>query len=397
MAVPASAQFLNESQSMDERRLCHSSRFVVETEKEPQGSGRTPITQKLARMMSIGRSGSFTSPFPWIDTTNGLLPERDIRFHQSNREYGRSSDNHIPDVQVGATHSAKTPSSSHSNSSCSIISSLILLVALAIGYLSLHRNGIARQFTLYSGHDSLEHRLAYLEGAVAAMQKSEATLVTLVERSILRYSKDFIGRQDFALGRSGAEVLLDLTTPPPPVQRTSSSFKSKVVRNAPDVALNENLSAGSCWRFDGKSGQLGISLIEPISVTHITIDHIAKELTSTIELAPRVLVVWGAVDEEKHAAKLQLAVQTATGTAAELFASKKRPPITNGLQFVPLAWVDYNILATSHVQTFAVFDYVEALDLEFGVVVFEILDNWGAASTCIYRLRVHGKAAEGAL
>ncbi|KAH7905834.1 hypothetical protein BJ138DRAFT_1017164 [Hygrophoropsis aurantiaca] len=229
---------------------------------------------------------------------------------------------------------------------------------------------------------------------INSILECNATATAHTEQALLRYSKDFIGRQDYALRRGGGEIVPELTAPQP-VDRELwspsiiSSRRSKVVRNGAEVVLDDDLHTDSCWRFEANSGQVGISLSERITITHVTVDHIAKELTSTIELAPRTLILWGVVD--KDTLTMDSALKTATGKAAELLASTRGPAISAGFQFAPLAWITYDIHTSSHVQTFPVFDHIALSNLTFSVVVVEVVNNWGASSTCLYRIRVHGK------
>ena len=47
-------------------------------------------------------------------------------------------------------------------------------------------------------------------------------------------------------------------------------------------------------------GQLGISLAHPVVITHVMIDHIPQEFASDIEQAPKLAVLWGAVDSKAN-------------------------------------------------------------------------------------------------
>ncbi|KAF8235913.1 hypothetical protein L208DRAFT_1007924, partial [Tricholoma matsutake] len=96
--------------------------------------------------------------------------------------------------------------------------------------------------------------------------------------------RDSVGQQDFALRYNGGHVIYNLMTP-----NQSTSTPS----NGPIVALDDDLRVGRCWRFDGCSGQLGIALSERISISHITIDHVTKELVLNIRQAPQMIILWG--------------------------------------------------------------------------------------------------------
>ncbi|KAJ2965632.1 hypothetical protein NUW54_g14055 [Trametes sanguinea] len=107
-----------------------------------------------------------------------------------------------------------------------------------------------------------------------------------------------------------------------------------------------------------------------------------------IGAAPRHMILWGAVDGPTNERRLRLVPPNATLVDAIGHAG---PRLTHGYTYVPLALIEYDINAVSHVQTFAVDPYVARSGMDFGVVVLEILSNWGGPDTCLYRVRLHGR------
>jgi hypothetical protein len=235
-------------------------------------------------------------------------------------------------------------------------------------------------------------RLSHMENVVLQLRSSllvelESSDVVdrLMQRILLQISKDLLGKRDFALRSAGGRVILKITTPPALQSNWLSSLwhrRHSVIPYAPEAAIIDDLHMDSCWRISGGSGQLGISLSEPILVTHVTIDHLSKDMTSDIQLAPRRMVLWGVIDGTDNTVK-----------ARQHFSGMPNngPLISGGYSYVQLRVLEYDIHAPIHLQTFAIAEDVRALGMDFGVVVLEILNNWGGSDTCLYRVRIHGK------
>ena len=220
----------------------------------------------------------------------------------------------------------------------------------------------------------------------------DVQLQQLVQRAIVQVSKDLIGRRDFALYSSGGSVVHVLTTsvedanstqstgqnPPEPIAPGTNRI------NLPELALSDDLHMDHCWRLHDRSGQLGIMLSEMILVTHVTIDHLARDMTSDISTAPRRMILWGVIDGQDNMDKVEALVNASD-------RGSLGPPITAGYTYIHLQSFSYDIHAPFHIQTFHVAESVVALGLDIGLLVLEVLDNWGGPSTCLYRVRVHGE------
>lgn len=209
--------------------------------------------------------------------------------------------------------------------------------------------------------------------------------MAILEKTIHQLPRDSLGRQDFALRYNGAKVLPALTTP-------SRAGEHITMANDPIVALDDDLRTGRCWKPDGIDAQLGIRLSETIWVSDITVDHIAKELVPSTRNAPRHMTIWGVPEPSLGSADLQRAWEAVSGELGECHnvGTRRDPSISHGFQYLPLACVEYNIHSSSNIQTFPTFPSIAALVIGFRTIVVEIIDNWGASSTCLYRLRVHG-------
>ncbi|RPD78148.1 hypothetical protein L226DRAFT_520585 [Lentinus tigrinus ALCF2SS1-7] len=139
---------------------------------------------------------------------------------------------------------------------------------------------------------------------------------------------------DFALSVDGAFISRELT--------------STDDHSDPSVVLRENVRIGDCWHITHTHGQVGIALPDFIYPINVSIDHIPAELAIEPGQAPHRMVLWGVVDGE-----------------AEIF--------------IVLSEFKYNIYQPALVQTFPIRPIVRQLNIDFGQVVLEILDNWGCA------------------
>lgn len=149
---------------------------------------------------------------------------------------------------------------------------------------------------------------------------------------------------------------------------------------------------GTCWDMSCSDGQLGISLAHPVVITHVMIDHIPQEFASDIEQAPKLAVLWGAVDSKANWDKtvgLEIMHPIEFG---HLLSLCQGPPAAGGLTYICTA----SIHLIWHIQ--------RGVDAEipcytgdstakdwFRRVVFEVLDNWGGTSTCLYQVCIHSE------
>lgn len=193
-----------------------------------------------------------------------------------------------------------------------------------------------------------------------------------------------VSRRDYALDE-GVYISPGLTSN----TRQQPSPSDSHPAHPANVILRPNLNGGPCWELDGVSGQVGIILPQFIYPSHITVDHIPRDLAEDPGQAPRRMTLWGVVDGQSNLARydeyLFQVAQTNTNPDASV-----APPIAREFNFVRLADIRYDIESTSYVQTFPVDKRSREMHLCFGVYVLELLDNWGSNVTCLYRVRIHG-------
>uniref|UniRef100_UPI0037E903DF SUN domain-containing protein 1 isoform X3 n=1 Tax=Semicossyphus pulcher TaxID=241346 RepID=UPI0037E903DF len=120
------------------------------------------------------------------------------------------------------------------------------------------------------------------------------------------------------------------------------------------------LLPGKCWAFHGVEGTLVISLSHPITITHVTLDHLPRynSPTGRIDSAPKDFEVYGMKNDEEEGTLLGTFTYDEDGESTQTFK------LTN--------------------PSDVVYRYVE----------MRVLSNWGHVEyTCLYRFRVHGQIA----
>lgn len=118
------------------------------------------------------------------------------------------------------------------------------------------------------------------------------------------------------------------------------------------------LLPGKCWAFHGVQGTLVISLSHPITITHVTVDHLPRynSPTGRIDSAPKDFQIYGMKND------------TEEGTFLGTFTYNENGEST---------------------QTFQL---PNPSDVVYRCVELRVLSNWGHIEyTCLYRFRVHGR------
>ncbi|XP_075939056.1 uncharacterized protein sun2 isoform X2 [Anarhichas minor] len=120
------------------------------------------------------------------------------------------------------------------------------------------------------------------------------------------------------------------------------------------------LLPGKCWAFHGVQGSLVISLSHPITLTHVTLDHLPRcnAPAGHIDSAPRDFEVYGMKDDVEEGSLLGTFTYDEDGESTQTF----RLPNPS--------------------------------DAVHRCVELRVLSNWGHVEyTCLYRFRVHGQIA----
>ncbi|KAG8984909.1 hypothetical protein FRB94_005431 [Tulasnella sp. JGI-2019a] len=200
-------------------------------------------------------------------------------------------------------------------------------------------------------------------------------------------SKDGVAMPDYALYFGGATIEPMMTSKTMPLGRTS--WGTDKPGRPPVTALVPDNTVGNCWPFAGTRGQLGIRLNRVIQLSHITIDHPARELLFDMRSAPKEFNVWVAVEGDEN-------VEKADGFAME-HANAEEPAKPSGpWRLMHFGKFEYDVQSEVRSQTFSIPQELAKLGIATGGVVVEFTGNWGNPDhTCVYRVRAHGSPAQG--
>ncbi|RUO96272.1 UNC-like C-terminal-domain-containing protein [Jimgerdemannia flammicorona] len=100
---------------------------------------------------------------------------------------------------------------------------------------------------------------------------------------------------DFALYTGGASIIHQYTSPTyfPPLYTLRRTLKGDIRIHPPEMAIMPSTYVGECWPMAGSQGQIAISLIQPIAVTSIAIEHASRYKAIILSSAPRDMELWG--------------------------------------------------------------------------------------------------------
>ncbi|TFY62461.1 hypothetical protein EVJ58_g3839 [Rhodofomes roseus] len=201
----------------------------------------------------------------------------------------------------------------------------------------------------------------------------------IIAEHIKAHARANRGRRDFALRAAGGRIAPDLTT------GCGGWFSWGC--ESPSIAIDDDVRVGKCWNIRSLPAQLAIVLPEIIFPSHVTVEHLPREVAPVIGDAPRNLTLWGIVDGKSNTALFE-ALRHADPDSEAL---DRRPPhIASKHLYAPLVSFTYDIDGEDPVQTFEVSETMRAAKISFAVFVLEVHSNWGGSSTCLYRVRIHG-------
>lgn len=227
--------------------------------------------------------------------------------------------------------------------------------------------------------------LAAKRGAIG-----KAHVLPLVEAVIgSREAKLSAPPRDFALSSEGARVDCSLTS-----NCAWHHVTLPGLSTSPALALSPAIAIASCWNIRSLPAQLGIQLWSPVHPTHVTIDHLPRAFPSSVDArqTPRSMVLWGVLDGSSRQ-DIYRSIATAERSATSSIV-RVRPHIHRDHQYALLASFVYDAASTASSQTFPIIESLQHSQLDFSLVVLEVIDGWGGGDVFLCRVRIHGEPVE---
>lgn len=201
--------------------------------------------------------------------------------------------------------------------------------------------------------------------------------------------------RNYAAGSDGSRILPNFApvTPPSPPR---SSWWGRLLPDAPVSieVLGEPSEAPlslldgrlePCWSVSASRGYLAIRLAECSTVTKLLL---GGPRTQDASSNPQDVVIWGVVDGSENVLRLQAASVVLEALHSRLPALAQAPPSLTDYPVVPIAVV--RLENVTGPQSFDIMQEIIDLKVDFGLVVVEILSNWGGNVTEMCTLGVYG-------
>ena len=194
----------------------------------------------------------------------------------------------------------------------------------------------------------------------------------------------------------------DFTTPNPlAAQYLAHQYHIKEIRD-PIHAILPWFDIGDCWCAPSSRGKLQLAVMLPrrIYPTELVVEHVPKGEVRDIGSTPKEIELWISIEDAVIREQVMDAVLTHFPDIYKGASQRgKGPDTVKALaeSFVPIGRWTYDVHAANHVQSFAVPVDLEGLgDTTTNRAVVRANSNWGSTdSTCLYRVKLHGRDPEG--
>lgn len=214
---------------------------------------------------------------------------------------------------------------------------------------------------------------------------------------------------NYALKQCGAHIVSELTGPTKHASDLRSSRNgdaglggwisdvpqdttSLSLETPPDFVIDGNSTSGHCWEFEGHTAQLGFSLGAMLNISWVSIGHYDDPDEAT-HSAPRFMVLWGVADGQESVLAFNMRNHLRQRLHATIPEGLPKP-FPSGKLYIPLAVLDYSPHLAVEEQLFPVFKEVKNLGFPIGILVLQVLSNWGAPSTRLCHVGIHGLPVE---
>ncbi|KAG1895165.1 uncharacterized protein F5891DRAFT_960610 [Suillus fuscotomentosus] len=201
----------------------------------------------------------------------------------------------------------------------------------------------------------------------------------LIKDVLNQHSKDTTALRDYALRSGGATIIPEFTSETfwnlsvgrcwlLKVQSLFTGIDLQLLHGlSAETVLLDDMKHGGCWASPGSHIRLGISLPHQLFVEQVTIDHVPLPVAQDITTAPRKVIIWGLIYSEESIIvppDLDFQLKTTvmmggsfTGTYLEIIS------------------FEYDVFHQTHIQTFAVSREIVGLQVDFDVIVVEVMSN----------------------
>lgn len=123
-----------------------------------------------------------------------------------------------------------------------------------------------------------------------------------------------------------------------------------------------------------------------LNVSSISIDY---DHADGLFSAPRSIVIWGLAEDNDTVVQSEIQNDVQQRLHRHLTPDIVHP-FPDSERFVPLTMLEYNPHLAARQQFFSVFREVQGLGSPVGIVVLQILSNWGGHTTRLCQVGVHG-------
>jgi hypothetical protein len=195
---------------------------------------------------------------------------------------------------------------------------------------------------------------------------------------------------DFALYTGGGRIIHQLTSrnyelwPSKSYQKLLGRFTNNIIKSKnPEKVISPNVNVGDCWCFNGTKGQIAIKLSRSIILTHVTYQHISREVSiDPILSAPKEFELWGLPSSTS--------ASTSTGAKGEVELEKNSLGIFGNDFTFFLGSYQFDINGNP-TQTFTLPDSIAKSNKRISAIMMRVKSNHeNPPFTCLYRLQVHG-------
>ena len=136
-----------------------------------------------------------------------------------------------------------------------------------------------------------------------------------------------------------------------------------------------------------------IALASPAYLTHVAIEHVQAE--SRLSSAPRDVVIWGLIEGEENQRKISqsndLIPKLLSRFPHRLVNSMPFPSASSDVHhFLPIASFQYSIRSSNLYEGFDIFREIQDLEIDFGIIVIQINNNWGYLETHLHHIGIFG-------